>query len=40
MVANQEFMTKAYKTAGIKGTQSMAAPCNRLVTQYREVAKE
>ncbi len=40
MVANHESMAKAYKAAGAKGTQSMASHCNRLVTQYREAAKE
>lgn len=40
MAANHESMAKAYKAAGAKGTRSMAAHCNRLVTQYREAAKE
>lgn len=40
MAANHESMGKSYKAAGFKGTQSMAAHCNRLVTKYQDAAKE
>jgi hypothetical protein len=40
MAASHESMAKAYKAANLKGTQSMASHCSRLVTQYQTAAKE